>query len=164
MNNIAVWIHYGDVIMSVMASQIPGVSIVCQVVCSGAHPRKIKGLRHRIDAENVSILCRHHDLERFRYASHKLGINSVQKAISNPFVRKNSYEKCMHIAEFIFPFPMQNLELNIIDEKENLMNTKQINGFISILCIQCVSDIQVSIWLVIVVMPCVSLNFGGPFY
>ena len=32
--------HYSDVIMSVMASQITGVSIVYSIVCSGAHQRK----------------------------------------------------------------------------------------------------------------------------
>ena len=32
--------HYSDVIMSAMASQITGVSIVCSAVCSGADQRK----------------------------------------------------------------------------------------------------------------------------
>ena len=34
------WPHYSDVIMSAMASQITGVSIVCSTVCSGAGQRK----------------------------------------------------------------------------------------------------------------------------
>ena len=33
-------IHYGDVIMSTLASQITGVSMVCSTVCSGADQRK----------------------------------------------------------------------------------------------------------------------------
>ena len=32
--------HYSDVIMSAMASQITGISIVCSTVCSGADHRK----------------------------------------------------------------------------------------------------------------------------
>ena len=32
--------HYSDVIMSSMASQMTGVSILCSTVCSGAHHRK----------------------------------------------------------------------------------------------------------------------------
>ena len=32
------FLHYGDVIMSTMASQITGVSMVCSTVCSGAWP------------------------------------------------------------------------------------------------------------------------------
>ena len=31
--------HYSDVTMSIMASQITGISIVCSNVCSGAHQR-----------------------------------------------------------------------------------------------------------------------------
>ena len=38
--------HYIDVIMSAMASQIIGVSIVCSVVCSSADQRKITAPRH----------------------------------------------------------------------------------------------------------------------
>ena len=37
---LVIYIHYSDVIMSTMASQITGVSIVCSAVCSGAHQRK----------------------------------------------------------------------------------------------------------------------------
>ena len=33
-------LHYGDVIMSAMASQITGVSIVCLTICSGADQRQ----------------------------------------------------------------------------------------------------------------------------
>ena len=32
--------HYSDVVMSVMASQITDVSMVCSTVCSGADQRK----------------------------------------------------------------------------------------------------------------------------
>ena len=35
-NTVISLYHYCDVIMSVMASQITGVSIVCLAVCSGA--------------------------------------------------------------------------------------------------------------------------------
>ena len=34
------WIHYSDVIMNSMASQITGISMVCSTVCSGADQRK----------------------------------------------------------------------------------------------------------------------------
>ena len=34
--------HYNDVIMSAMAAQITGVSVVCLIVCSGADQRKHK--------------------------------------------------------------------------------------------------------------------------
>ena len=63
--------HYNDVIMSTMASQIAGVSIVNPTVCSGADQRKhrsstslasVRGI-HRwpaSNAEKASIRCRHH--------------------------------------------------------------------------------------------------------
>ena len=66
---------FSDVIMSAMASQITGVSIVYSTVCSGADQRN----HHRSaslafvgefpsqrasDAENVSIWWRHHEISR----------------------------------------------------------------------------------------------------
>ena len=42
--------HYRDVIMSTMASQITGVSIVCSAVCSGTDKKKTSKLR-------VTVLC-----------------------------------------------------------------------------------------------------------
>ena len=39
-------VHYSDVIMSAMPSQITGVSIVCLAVCLGADQRNIKVPRH----------------------------------------------------------------------------------------------------------------------
>ena len=64
-------IYYGDVIMSAMASQITGVSIVYSSVSSGADQRNVKAPRHwsmwweftaqrASNAENVSIWWRHH--------------------------------------------------------------------------------------------------------
>ena len=72
-------IHYSDVIMGALASQITGVPIVysTSTVCSGTDQRNIKALRHwplwgefpvdrevpvqrASDAENVSIWWRHH--------------------------------------------------------------------------------------------------------
>ena len=58
--------HYSDVIMSMMASQISGVSIVCSIVRSGADQRKhrssaslafVRGIltQRASNAENVSI-------------------------------------------------------------------------------------------------------------
>ena len=41
-----VYVHYRNVIMSAMVSEIIGVSIVCTIVCSGADKRKIKVPRH----------------------------------------------------------------------------------------------------------------------
>ena len=38
--------YYSDIIMSAMASQITGVSVVYSTVCSGAHKKHIKALRH----------------------------------------------------------------------------------------------------------------------
>ena len=39
-------IHYNEVIINAMASQIIGFSIVCSAVCSGADKKKIKAPRH----------------------------------------------------------------------------------------------------------------------
>ena len=69
--------HYSDVIMSVMVSQITGVSIVCSTVCSGSDQRKHQSSaplvfvgEFTVDqlfpsqrasyVENVSIWWRHH--------------------------------------------------------------------------------------------------------
>ena len=71
-------IHYSDIIMSAMASQITNTSIVCSIDCSGAYQRKSKlrvnGLcegnphvtggfpsQRASNAENVSIWWRYHD-------------------------------------------------------------------------------------------------------
>ena len=43
-------IHYSDVIMSAMASQVTGVSIVCLIVCSGVDQRK-----HRSSASRAFV-------------------------------------------------------------------------------------------------------------
>ena len=43
---VSLSLHYSDVIMSAMASQITGVSTVCITVCSGADQRKYKAPRH----------------------------------------------------------------------------------------------------------------------
>ena len=68
-------LHYNGLIMSVMASQITGASIVCSTVCSGADQEKLRatGLcegnppmtdgfpsQGASNAENVSIWRRHH--------------------------------------------------------------------------------------------------------
>ena len=53
--------HYRDVIISVIASQITCVSIVCSTVSSGADQRKHQSSAQRTsDAKNVSIWCQHH--------------------------------------------------------------------------------------------------------
>ena len=39
---VKLWINYSDLIMSVMASQITGISIDCSTVCSGADRRKLQ--------------------------------------------------------------------------------------------------------------------------
>ena len=69
-------LHYSDVIMSTMMSQITGVSIVCSTVCPGADQRKhqssaslacVRGihlspmdsLTRASNTENVSIWWRH---------------------------------------------------------------------------------------------------------
>ena len=72
--------HYSNVIMSTMASQITGVSVVCSTVCSGADQRKhqssaslafVRGnplvtggfpSKRASDMENVSIWWCHHEL------------------------------------------------------------------------------------------------------
>ena len=73
-------IHYSDVIMSAMASQITGVSMVCSTVCLGADQRKHQTPRHwplwgeftgdqvtgefpsqwASNVEHVSVWWRHH--------------------------------------------------------------------------------------------------------
>ena len=76
--------HYSDVIMSAMASQIPGVSIDCSIVYSDADQRKhqsssslvfvkekppvicgFPSQRDTSNAENVSIWWRHHEWRPF---------------------------------------------------------------------------------------------------
>ena len=94
--------HYSNVIMSAMAFQITGVSMVCSAVYSGADQRKkqssaspafVRGI-HRwpmnsphkgqwrggqwcsqrtSDAENVSIWWRHHALQPSSYMGPELG-------------------------------------------------------------------------------------------
>ena len=49
--NNSLRIHYSDVIMSVMASQITSASIVCSTVCSGADQRK-----HQSSASLVFVI------------------------------------------------------------------------------------------------------------
>ena len=106
-------IHYSDVIMSAMASQITGVSSVCSYVCSSADQRKhqssaslafVRG-NHRLpansrqrdnNAENVSIWWRHHvnttiptcvrfswDVLYSRNPSHHHGLSEIRTWISN---------------------------------------------------------------------------------
>ena len=64
-------LHYSDVIMSAIASQITGVSIVCPTVCSGADQRRYQSSvsltfatgfssQRTSNAENVSIWWSHH--------------------------------------------------------------------------------------------------------
>ena len=77
--------HYSDVIMSAMASQITRITIVYPSVYSGADQRKRSKLRvtglcegkspvsgefpaqRAINAKNVSIWLRHHELPNFQY-------------------------------------------------------------------------------------------------
>ena len=72
--------HYSDVMMSTMASQITGVSMVCSSVCSGANQRKhessaalvfVRGIyrwpmvslhKGPVTRKNVSIWWRHHTI------------------------------------------------------------------------------------------------------
>ena len=86
-------IHYGDVIMDAIASQITSITIVYSTVHSDANKRNIKVLRHwplcreftgdrwipRTDAsnaENVSIWWRHHGygFGACRFYPHPLGL------------------------------------------------------------------------------------------
>ena len=87
-HDIELVIHYLDVIISAMASQIVGVSIVCSTVCSGADQRNhqssalvafVMGIHHwpsqrARNAENVSIWWRRHVLEfsRFIFSMHSV--------------------------------------------------------------------------------------------
>ena len=70
------WNHYSDAIMSAIASQITGISIVCSIPCSCAYQRKHQSSaslregnppvtggfpsQRASNAENVSIRWRHH--------------------------------------------------------------------------------------------------------
>ena len=96
--------HYSDVIMSTIASQITGVSIVCSTICSGTDQRKhqsssslaIVRVIHRwsVDSphkkasnpENISIWWRHHDsAENDLY-----GISLIRKGTKwSPFCRRH---------------------------------------------------------------------------
>ena len=44
--NFEIWIHFSDVIMGTMASQITSLTVVYSTVCSGADQRNIKAPRH----------------------------------------------------------------------------------------------------------------------
>ena len=75
---VALLTYYSDVMMSPMASQIAGIPIVYQTVCSGADQRKyqsseslafVRGIHrwpmnspHKGNAENVSIWWRHREI------------------------------------------------------------------------------------------------------
>ena len=63
------WHHYSDVIMSVTASQITSVSVVCSTVCSGADQRK--------DQNSTSLA--------FVRGIHRWPVNSPHKG---PVIRK----------------------------------------------------------------------------
>ena len=55
-------LHYSDVIISAIASEIAGFSIVYSIVCWGAYRRKHQSSasQRANNAENVSIWWRHH--------------------------------------------------------------------------------------------------------
>ena len=65
--------HYSAVIMSAIASQITGVSIVCSTVCSCAHQRKHQSSMSQVtggfpsqrasNVENISIWWRHRGIQ-----------------------------------------------------------------------------------------------------
>ena len=80
-------IHYNDVILSAMTSQITSLKIVYSTVCSDADQRNIKAPRHWLcdgnspvtgefpaqkatNAENVSIWWRHHAFEWVTFSCH----------------------------------------------------------------------------------------------
>ena len=67
--------HYGDVIMSTLASQITSLAIVCSTVYSGAGQRKYQSSASLAfvwvnNAENVSIWWRHHAHSAHAYRRH----------------------------------------------------------------------------------------------
>ena len=76
--------HVSDIIMSAMASQITGISIVCSTIRRSKKTSKLRGTglnlwrnppvadgfpsQRASNAENVSIWWRHHDFPCIRYA------------------------------------------------------------------------------------------------
>ena len=97
-------IHYSDVIMSAMVSQITSVLIVCSTVCPGADQRKHQssaslafvggeppvpgGFPSHMtnNAENVSIWWRHHDWLR----SNDIHLRTISREIRHPSITKIS--------------------------------------------------------------------------
>ena len=94
--------HYNGVIMSEMASQITGVSIVCSTLGWGAGQRKHHssaslGFVQRItgefptqkpsNAESVSIWWRHHEYLRFRNGPHH------PRVVSGPWGRWRQWQR-----------------------------------------------------------------------
>ena len=93
---LSTWLKcYGDVIMSAMASQITGVSIVYSTVCSGVDKKKASKLRvtglcernspvtgefpaqRASDAENVSSWWRHDACNHERFSYNQTAHNSI---------------------------------------------------------------------------------------
>ena len=109
--------HYFDVMISALASQITGVSIVCSTVCFRHMSKKISKLRVTClcegnspvtsefpaqmvsNAENVSIRWRHHGFVVFRYQVITWN-NTDMLAIASLGTKRN--ENCINVQKFSF--------------------------------------------------------------
>ena len=91
--------HYSDVLMSAMAFQIAGISIVCSTVRTGSDQRKhqnsaslvfVRGIHRASNAEKVSIWCRR--LDGVANDDWMKMYNSIQVALGYPcFAHYYSY-------------------------------------------------------------------------
>ena len=118
-------LHYIGAMMSVMASQITGVSIVCSTICSGGDQRKqrqssaslafVKGIRrwpvdspHKgaSNAENVSIWWRHYgNLREFIWFISPHSCILLHWHLDNLiFVLVNSGNTLSSFKYFVFPY------------------------------------------------------------
>ena len=95
--------HYSVFIMTTMASQITGVSIVCSTVCSGADQRNHQSSaslafssKRASHAENVSIWWSHH------YHCYYLNIYAMKSI--KPHIEADALEFCCYLSQHLLNF------------------------------------------------------------
>ena len=123
-------LHYNDVIMSAMASQITGVSIVCSTVgfrrrskktpklrvtgpCAGTSPVTGEFLTQKANnAENVSIWWRHHEFVKKKLGS--MGLLMQMSQIGDQELSKQMMNS--HQSHYREHTSMKNISTIFVDE------------------------------------------------
>ena len=125
LTHIGVTLHYNDVIMSAMASQITGAPIVCSTNCSEGRSKKTAKLRvtgpcegnspmtggfpaqRTSNAENVSTWSRHHVMRRSLWIQWRIiylilnqRISPHLKLLARSAVYPKMYTHCSHIFRY----------------------------------------------------------------